>query len=42
MTLATTILSNGGAEATADAPADLAAAQETAQDERLGLWRGRR
>ena len=40
--LATTILSNGGAEATADAPADLAAAQETAQDERLGLWRGRR
>ena len=40
--LATTILSNGGAEATTDAPADLAAAQETAQEQRLGLWRGRR
>ena len=40
--LATTILSNGGAEATADAPADLAAAQETAQEQRIGIWRGRR
>ena len=40
--LATTILSNGGAEAAADAPADLAAAQETAQEQGLGIWRGRR
>ncbi len=40
--LATTILSNGGAAATADAPPDLAAAQETAQEQGLGLWRGRR
>ncbi|MCX8254642.1 MAG: hypothetical protein OTI36_11745, partial [Beijerinckiaceae bacterium] len=40
--LATTILSNGGAEATQDAPADLAAAQETAQEQGLGIWRGRR
>ena len=40
--LATTILSNGGAAATSDAPPDLAAAQETAQEQGLGLWRGRR
>ena len=40
--LATTILSNGGGEATSDAPADLTSAQETAQEQGLGLWRGRR
>ena len=40
--LATTILSNGGSEATADAPSDLAVAQQTAQEQRLGIWGGQR
>lgn len=40
--LATTILANGGAEATPDAPADLIAAQDAAREGRLGIWRRRR
>ena len=40
--LATTILANGGSEATPDAPPDLAAAQQAAQEERRGIWRYRR
>ncbi|GJD94120.1 transglycosylase domain-containing protein [Methylobacterium iners] len=37
--LASLILAAGGARATADAPADLLAAEEQARSERAGLWR---
>ena len=40
--LATTILANGGSPAKADAPADLLAAQQGAQERRRGIWRHRR
>jgi hypothetical protein len=37
--LSQVILSNGGARATADAPAELLAAEEEARSARLGIWR---
>jgi penicillin-binding protein 1A len=37
--LSEVILSNGGARATADAPAELLAAEEEARSARLGIWR---
>jgi penicillin-binding protein 1A len=40
--LAELVIANGGAKATADAPPELQAAEESARAARLGLWRGRR
>ena len=37
--LSEVILSNGGARATPDAPAELLAAEEEARSARLGIWR---
>jgi endonuclease YncB( thermonuclease family) len=37
--LSQVILSNGGARATPDAPAELLAAEDEARSARLGIWR---